>query len=465
MRSLACLVLVVLGAHLCAGEGDVVELADNYDAAHDAKRQEADLPPPTGRAHWGRGDPNVPTPWMNPKEGVVSAVPRNAFPNKIALRGAEGARLHDAGSLIAQLKNAGEWQAEKYPYPGNGKMNAADAAQMIGLVRGPLNIIKAAAEAEYKAGEEELAAHKRAADALIASIKGGPKGTRLLSGALSQQLGILKGNVGNCNKRLVACRAPARVLLSSDPLDDLGPDTSLRPTRVRPCYEGEGVDCTAAPTTTAMEDYNKMTGQENEFVAAEKARGKLENVKRTAYQDYAKSQTGGAWDRLDGEPGMKLPQDRLPASHLKSMVAETANVIARQEALDKQEDEKDLAKVEEAGRKAVDVVKSTTKANMDLLKFYAPRTTQGMLDEMKVENAKLNTCMEEVLKVCQDGKPFEVAEAASTTEEVLNKHPNPRDSPEYNPSEGALSPKVMTKGGEGGSKPISPGQDATDVPQ
>jgi hypothetical protein len=104
---------------------------------------------------------------MNPAEGVVSKVPRNSFPNKMALRGAEGARLHDASSLIQDLKNAGEWEAKKHPYPGNGKMSAEDTKELLDSVRGPLAIIAASKKSEFEMGEQEMALSKKNTDALI----------------------------------------------------------------------------------------------------------------------------------------------------------------------------------------------------------------------------------------------------------------------------------------------------------
>lgn len=330
-----------------------------------------------------------------------------------------------------------------------------------------------------------MALSKKNTDALIASFQGGAKGARLLTGAFPQQLGIMKGNVGNCKKRLAACQEDPKVDTavaapaagapaaggaevvelgeSSDPVADIGPDVSLRETKLKPCYGA--TDCTKGPTTTAVEDDEKKSGESNEFLDAVKRLPQGTSPKTTAYQDYAKSQDVFPFSWLHGKPGMKLAKDRMPASHIRSLVMDTANLINKGKTMDAKDDAEGLAKVKDASEKSLSAESDAHEAKRELAAFHAPKSTAVLMAEMSSLTSVLNQCMEDVTKVCKDGKAFEVAEAGSTKEEVLDKHPNPRDSPEHNPSEGSLSPKVMTKGGDGGSKAISPGQDATDSPQ
>lgn len=363
------------------------------------------------------------------------------YPARKALVGAEGASLIDGTSEINEQKNAGKWIPQQRPYPADdpvvpgipkgGKMSAKDVEGSVGMITNLQKVIDAGAkmDADFAATKEEV--RNRKMQKLIASIKSDPtKSSDLNSGALLHHLAILKGNVGNCQKETAQCKEyGVRELGESDEVSKV-------------------VRSIDGPTTTATEDDAKESGDTNDFLANAKATKSTEGPKMSATEDYTAAQTGGPWDRLDGEPGMKLPHDRMPASHLASMVGVTGHYIRLADEMAKKDGQRDKALVEDAQQKLVSAITDQEAADNALADLEKPETTDSVLAEMRTAGQDLNACMEKYVVACK--KQFNMASSLKWEDiDPAKQLPNPRDSPEYK-----IDTSVNPKMGPGGDKPI-----------
>jgi len=356
------------------------------------------------------------------------------YPAKKAVSGAAGASLVDGQNDIDDLKLAGEWTAKQRPYPAadpvvpgipkGGKMSAKDVEGSIGMITKIQGVINAgdAADAAVSATKEEMRMRKM--KKLLAGIKSDPtERADLNSGGLLQQLGIMKGNIGNCQKQKKQCEARRK-------REELGESDQI------------------GPTTTATQDANKASGDQNDFLLNAKSTPSTEQPRTTATDDYQSAQDGGPWDRLDGQPGMKLPHDRMPASHLQSMVGITGYYISQADEMEKKDAERDVATIQDAQHKLISAEIDQDKADTALEAMDAPKTTSGVLAEVESASAELQSCMDVYLDVCK--QKFNEGTIMSFSDvDPKNKHENPRDSQEFAPDT-TVNPKM----GPGGDSPI-----------
>jgi len=378
-----------------------------------------------------------PQPWLR-KPVVKEFMPGKplksvGYPKQKALRSPESESLHGgAKAEIEQMKNEGKWQAIRHPYPGGGKMNAADIKNTIGEIAPLVAIAEKGALADRQLELERSKLHASRMQRLAASLKEGAQGKRLLSGALMQQQGILQGNLGNCRRHLLTCK-------QAEEVQELGESDDLPPAPWR------------NPTETAREEDARKNGELIPGVQTVKGKRPAQQEEHTATQDYARAQSGGFWDSLPHPPGMKMTHDRLPAKHLNTMLLQARTMIDTVKRLNAREDAEGAKRVELANRKALEAQKSIAKANEDLRKMEKPVPAAVVLQHMKQIGAELKTCMAKVLQIC-GSQPFQAAYPASTVKAVLNQLPNPRDAQSYKPD--PLAPKK----GPGGDKPITPGK-------
>lgn len=354
------------------------------------------------------------------------------YPKQKRLRSPEADSLHGAENEIQDLKNQGKWTPRERPYPGGGKMNAADIKNTIGEIAPLIAIAQKGKAADQEFGLLQSKLESAQNQRLIAKMKAGVVGKRLTNGALMQQQGILQGNLGNCRTHLLTCN-------NAEEVQELGESDDLPPAPWRP------------PTETAREEWRRKNGEQIAGVQAVRKRRPAQQEKHTASEEYAKSQTGGKWDTLPGMPGMKLSHDRLTATHLRAMVSQAATMIQRAKKMNAEEDAAGLERVRQANKRAIEAQVSTNKVKEAIEKMEAPPSTAMILKHMKEIGAELKTCMAKVLTKC-GSQPFQAAYPASTVKAVLNQIPNPRDSQAYRPD--PLQPKK----GPGGDAPITPSE-------
>lgn len=301
-------------------------------------------------------------------------------------------------------------------------MNAADIRNTIGEIAPLVEIIKRGKQQDRDWANTQSALGAKKMNSLLASMKQGINGARMLTGALSQQQGILQGNLGNCRRHLLTC--------DKKEVTELGESEGLPPAPWR------------TPTETAREEWARKHKEQIPGVQRVKKSNPESSEKYTASEEYANDQKGPGWDSMTQQPGMRMSHDRLPAAHLNGMVAEAANLINQAKRLNKVEDQQDQKQVAAANKAAVSAMMDTYKAETGLAAMDKPVTAAEALKHMKQIGGELQTCMKEVLAKC-GSQPFQAAYPASTVKAVLSPMSHPRDKPEYKPD--VMKPKKEDK--------------------
>merc|ERR1711959_227198 len=225
-------------------------------------------------------------------------------------------------------------------------------------------------ERKFDAVQEKLRAFQM--KALSEKIGAGPQGEELLTGAIGNQLGMMNGNLGNCQKKLAKCKGEEQ---------ELG--------------EGQNPDLIDAvgPKTTAIEDDWARRGLEDP--AAEiKAKPPHQGETKTATEEYIAGQTGAFWKKLPFEPGFKMKYDRMTEGQLKMLVSATRAAIMKSKRLEKSEMAQSYRQIDVANRKALSALLDAASSKKTLDKSKAMKTTEAVVEKMAELQNKLTKCTE-----------------------------------------------------------------------
>jgi len=337
------------------------------------------------------------------------------FPKQRMLKGAEGKKLHRDSHDHGDISHLADERV--YPNshvdPQHGVMTAEDIRELMSEAEPFLSNIKSAKVKERKFDEMRENLRSFRMKYLAEQIGGGVQGEELLSGAIENQLGMLKGNLGICQKKVAKCQSVER---------ELGEGQSP-----------EQMDVTSPKYTATEED---MMRRGVEHPAAEiKAKPATEGEKKTGSEDYVDTQRGSFWKKLAHEPGFKMSYDRMTQDRLKQLVASTKKSIKASKAMEKKEMQKGYAKIDEANKKAVSAILSAARAQQTIAASKKVPTTQSILEDMSQTQDKLIHCMASLKDECK--QEMRLAEPAAKTKNTPGSlfsnakvMPHPDDDPD-----------------------------------
>jgi len=146
------------------------------------------------------------------------------FPKQRVVQGPESKHMHD--ELAGDRNKPNPDRAHDKVYPGGGQMSAADVRELMNEVSPLVNNAKAGQEAEERLADEKAELSAQKMKFIADQVSGGVEGEELLSGAIPQQLGIVKGNLGNCMRKLLTCKFYKKSKTNTVSDEDLGESQS-----------------------------------------------------------------------------------------------------------------------------------------------------------------------------------------------------------------------------------------------
>lgn len=305
-------------------------------------------------------------------------------------------------------------------------MTAEDVRSLMSDMDPYIENIQAAKIKEQKFQDYEDKMRAFGMKALADKIGAGPQGVELLTGAIGHQLGMLNGNLGNCQKKLAKCKSEKQ---------ELGEGQSP-----------EQIDA-ESPKTTATEDDMAKRGQEHP--AAEiKAKPAGEGETKTASEDYVAWQTGAFWKKLPYEPGFKMTYDRLTQDQLKRLTQATRAAIMKSKRLEKSEMAESYKQISDANKKALSALMDAASSKKTMDKTLEVKTTEAVVEKMATTQNELTKCTEELKQECKiTMRLAEPAASTGMTPGSLNSWatalPHPDDAPDR---DGAGQDKGPEKG-------------------
>lgn len=284
----------------------------------------------------------------------------------------EKAYKHRHGSVEVYTK------AERYLYPGKGRMSAADAKAL----NTPIHMLM-----------EELAVSKSEGKQLDAAVEANLKLTKMLEkcehckpsepcheecqaeidkmkklfedklqGKHTER--VIEGFVKAAEEKLNDCKAKILACIP-DKFEEGNPDEStieLGETMQAgyPLNE-EYVRRLQSVKTTAKDD-DKIMRKEHDPMVAERA-VPAQHVKTTAKEDYAHRQTYTLPESmLDGEPGKRLKHDKMTANEIGAVTRDANALIKTAEEADAREFKADRMKMISANQKAMQAISKSALA-------------------------------------------------------------------------------------------------------
>jgi len=315
------------------------------------------------------------------------------YPKQRRLKGAEAKKLHYDGPNHGDVSHLADERVypNSHMNPLGGVMTAEDIRELMSEVDPFLSNIKSAKLKERKFAEMRENMRNFQMKVLADKIGGGVNGEELLSGAIENQLGMLKGNLGLCQKKVANCKSSKR---------ELGEGQSP-----------EQMD-TTSPKHTAMEEDMMRRGIEHP-AANIKAKPATKGETKTASEEYVDAQRGSFWKKLPHEPGFKMSYDRITQSQLKQLVKSTRKSIKDTKVLEKKEMADGYRKIEDANKKAVSALLSVAKVKQALDKSKEIPTTKSVLEDMSKTQDELMHCMVSLKSDCN--QKMRLAEPAAST--------------------------------------------------
>jgi len=317
--------------------------------------------------------------------------------------------------------------AEEPVYPGNGRMHADDVKAMMGDVARTRKSMKMQAAEhekmnkameEVESDKEKLVSCSGCRDGdvcaskcktIIADLTDKIKAAMQDSSVefqLNFQLTAAKSELKRCEAKLLSCIKNDGI--KSEPtFDDL--DAPV---------EGVGVDLGEAHDLGRDDTYAHLSEQpvkhtgpqedkqmrgEHDPVAEVTAKPVTQHVARTEMQQYAYDQRMKApWSFMDGEPGMKLPHDKMTAAEISDYAGDGLRMIERAQQMQKEEDAIDDAKLKAALDKTVQTAQVATLAQLQY-KEKLKRATDirylnkgsGPIEDLGMTRGKLMSCLRE----------------------------------------------------------------------
>jgi len=276
-----------------------------------------------------------------------------------------------------------------------------------------------------KLGDERLEDEKNELAAsklkyIADQVAGGANGEELLSGAIPQQLGIVKGNLGNCMKKLLTCKFYKKEKAGAMSVQDLGEGQS--PEEMDARY----------PKHTAMDEDRIRRGVPHP--AAEiKAKPATEHETKTATEDYVHGQSSSWWALMPYEPGFKMAHDRMTNDELEKLVHESKRNIKESKAMTAKEFAEGKKAVEDANKKAMSAMTDVLKAAQTIARSKAAPKTADVLKELAESHEKLIKCVHQVKNNCIDGKTFPQAAPAAALGALSSDGKSPMGNPDDHP--------------------------------
>lgn len=340
-------------------------------------------------------------------------------------------------------------------YPGDGVMNAEDAHQLSKDLGPVVDQMLQGDKGEQLWADKKSEIELKRMKLLTQLVNGGPRGVGLLSGAIDHQAGIATGNMHMCMDKLKECKQSQKdddMLGESGP--DLGEGTGFRP---------EDMD-SSMPTHTATEDYRMRNGISH---PAEHIRQKpaTQQETQTAHEEYVDSQKSEFWRIFEGEPGFKMPWDKMSKLQVDNMLKSAAEQIRASQQMTQQEAAMSLKDVKDSIVSVMSAVASEAGAKDLRRKLSLPPTTQEVLRKLEATLSMVKTCEDHLHQTCPTMK-FRAAQPAvpmmsMTGEETLASNPE-NDSTYSDPDEDGVrempydSADVVTR--DGGSAPQTKGE-------
>jgi len=334
------------------------------------------------------------------------------YPKDRVLKGAAGEKLHPD----VPPREPVPYAADDETYPGGGKMSAEDIHELVSEISPAITQARAAKKADMEYQDQNSKLMVEQMKDLAAGLRGGVQGEELLSGAIPQQLAIVKGNLGNCLKKVLMCKF----------------DKSGRERTLGEAQSPEQMD-TTSPKHTAIEE-DRINRLEPDPAAYIKAKPPTQSETQTGTEDYVDSQRGAFWSQMPHQPGFKLKHDRMSSNDIAKLVGSSTKMINDAKAMSAKEAAADMKQVKDSGRQALSALNAVARSASQIAASRAAPKTAAVLHELATTNDKLLKCMNQVHDNCKDGTSFPAAQPAAKIGTVVGegalKFPDPGDDPD-----------------------------------
>jgi hypothetical protein len=215
-------------------------------------------------------------------------------------------------------------------YVGGGKMTAQDLKGMLDTVRPLLQTAALGKKMDRKAEQVKIQKRNKKVADLLASLKKGNVGKRLLDGKLGEKLNRARGDLLLCKGRLAKClgQKPAAPTLGEAQM---------------PLKKAQ-----RAVKTTAKQDDRKARGEQDPAAKDKRRDAVKKPFKHTANENYVRKQREIPSERA---PGWKYDKDRLTAKSIHVMTEQVSRLLRTETKFSKAEDQRNLRTVQDAETK------------------------------------------------------------------------------------------------------------------